>query len=519
MAATSEPTTTSAVAPMTGAEYLESIRDDREIWAYGERVDDVTTHPAFRNPARMVARMYDALHDPERRDVLTTPTDTGGGTFTHPFFRTARTVEDVVADRDAIAEWAKISYGWMGRSPDYKAAFLGTLGANSDFYDPYQENAKRWYKQAQERCLFFNHAIINPPVDRDKGVDQVRDVYIHVERETDEGLVVSGAKVVATGSALTHFNFIAHYGAAPIKTKDFAVIFAVPMDAKGVKLICRPSYSYAANVMGSPFDYPLSSRLDENDSVMIFDNVLVPWENIFVYGDVDKINEFFPMSGFIPRFTFHGCTRFAVKLDFIAGLLLKALEATGSKDFRGVQTRLGEVIGWRNVFWALTDAMCHNPDEWVGGTLLPKLDYGLTYRMFMIQGYPRVKEIIESDVASGLIYLNSHSIDFKTPEVRPYLDKYVRGSNGIEAVDRVKVMKALWDSVGTEFGGRHELYERNYSGNHENVKAELLFAAEAQGTTGSMKGLAEACLSEYDLDGWTVPDLIGNDDVSFFKNR
>src|SRR3954462_9442874 len=101
MAATSEPATTSAVEPMTGAEYLESIRDGREIWAYGERVDDVTTPPAFRNSSRMVARMYDALHDPERRDVLTTPTDTGGGTFTHPFFRPARTVEDVVADPHA----------------------------------------------------------------------------------------------------------------------------------------------------------------------------------------------------------------------------------------------------------------------------------------------------------------------------------------------------------------------------------------------------------------------------------
>jgi 4-hydroxyphenylacetate 3-monooxygenase len=162
--------------------------------------------------------------------------------------------------------------------------------------------------------------------------------------------------------------------------------------------------------------------------------------------------------------------------------------------------------------------MARNPDEWTNGALLPKLDYGLTYRMLMIQAYPRIKEIIESDVASGLIYLNSHSIDFKTPE-GPYLDKYVRGSNGYEAVDRVKVMKALWDAVGSEFGGRHELYERNYSGNHENVKAELLFAAEAQGTTDAMKGLAEACLNEYDLDGWTVPDLIGNDDVSFLKNR
>ena len=118
-----------------------------------------------------------------------------------------------------------------------------------------------------------------------------------------------------------------------------------------------------------------------------------------------------------------------------------------------------------------------------------------------------------------MIYLPSSSLDFKSPDVRPYLDKYVRGSDGITAVDRVKVMKALWDSIGTEFGGRHELYERNYSGTHENVKAELLFAAQNRGHASSMKGLAEQCLSEYDLDGWTVPDLIGNDDVSFFKNR
>ena len=123
--------------------------------------------------------------------------------------------------------------------------------------------------------------------------------------------------------------------------------------------------------MGSPFDYPLSSRLDENDSILIFDQVLVPWENVFVYGDVDKINEFFPLSGFIPRFTFHGCTRFAVKLDFIAGLLLKGVDATGAKDFRGVQARVGEVIAWRNLFWALTDAMARNPRAWIGDALVP----------------------------------------------------------------------------------------------------------------------------------------------------
>ncbi len=390
MAASTEPVTTSAVQPMTGAEYLESIRDGREIWAYGERVEDVTTHPAFRNSARMVARMYDALHDPER---TRRPDDRDGHRRRDvhaPVLPDGPHRRGLVADRDAIAEWARISYGWMGRSPDYKAAFLGTLGANSDFYDPYQENAQRWYKVAQERCLFFNHAIINPPIDRDKGVDEVRDVYIHVERETDEGLVVSGAKVVATGSALTHFNFIAHYGAAPIKTKEFAVIFAVPMDAPGVKLICRPSYAYTAEVMGSPFDYPLSSRLDENDSVMIFDQVLVPWENVFVYGDVDKINEFFPTSGFIPRFTFHGCTRFAVKLDFIAGLLLKGVEATGTQGLprRADPRRRGDRLP-EHVLGAHRRDGAQSRRRGSATRCCRNGSYGMAYRVFAPTAYPR----------------------------------------------------------------------------------------------------------------------------------
>ncbi|MFC0581213.1 4-hydroxyphenylacetate 3-hydroxylase family protein [Micrococcoides hystricis] len=504
--------------PMTGDEYIASLQDDREVWIYGERVKDVTTHPAFRNSARMVARLYDGFHNPETADKLLTDTDTGNGGKTHPFFRKPHSVEDLKKDRTAIETWARMSYGWLGRSPDYKAAFLGTLGSMPDFYEPFKDNAIRWYKESQEKVLYWNHAIINPPVDRHLPPDQVGDVFMKVEKETDAGLIVSGAKVVATGSALTNYNFIAHYG-LPIKKKEFALICTVPMDAPGVKLISRTSYSHQAAVMGTPFDYPLSSRLDENDAVFVFDKVLIPWENVFAYGDVEKVNTFFPQTGFLNRFTFQGVIRLAVKLDFIAGLLLKALEITGTDQFRGIQSRAGEVIGWRNLFYALADGMALNPDEGPNGTVLPKLDYGLAYRMFMAQGYPRIKEIIEQDVASGLIYLNSSAMDFKTPEIRPYLDKYVRGSHGVEAVDRVKLMKLLWDSIGTEFGGRHELYERNYSGNHENVKSELLFAAQGQGHTDVMHGMVERCMSEYDLDGWTVPDLIGNDDVFLFGKK
>ncbi|MEU8328827.1 4-hydroxyphenylacetate 3-hydroxylase N-terminal domain-containing protein [Micromonospora sp. NPDC048839] len=492
--------------PMTGDEYVESLRDGREIYLYGDRVRDVTRHPAFRNPVRMTARLYDALHDPGSRAVLTAPTDTGSEGWTHRFFTTPHSAEDLVADQQAIAAWARLSYGWMGRSPDYKAAFLGTLGANADFYDPFADNARRWYREAQEKVLYWNHAIVHPPVDRSRPPDEVSDVFVHVERETDAGVIVSGAKVVATASALTHHNFLAHYG-LPVRKREFALVATVPMDAPGMKLICRPSYSATAAVMGSPFDYPLSSRLDENDTILVLDKVLIPWENVFIYGDLGKVQMFAGRSGFTERFTFHGCTRLAVKLEFIAGLLAKALDTTGTSDFRGVQSRLGEVLAWRNLFWGLSDAAARNPVPWHNGAVLPNPAYGMAYRWFMQVGYARVREIVLQDVASGLIYVNSSAEDFANPDLRQYLDKYVRGSGGVEAVERVKLMKLLWDAVGSEFGARHELYERNYAGNHENTRVELLNAQILGGELDGYKAFVDKCLSEYDLDGWLVDDL------------
>ena len=490
-----EPTTIGKAdvkRPQNGTEYLESLDDGREVFIYGERVKKVTEHPAFRNTSRMVARLYDAMHDPKHKDKIMVPTDTGNGGMTHAFFKAPKTPEEMLAGRTAIAEWAKLTYGWLGRAPDYKAAFLATLGANAEFYEPYQDNARRWYKYCQERVPFVNHAIIHPPVDRDRPPNEVADVCAHVEKETDQGIIVSGAKVVATGSVLTNYTFVAHHGLIPVNDKKFAVVFMVPTNTPGVKFICRTSYEMQATVMGSPFDYPLSSRVDENDAVFIMDKVLVPWENVFVYNDIEKANNFFPRTGFLPRFVVHGCTRLAVKLDFIAGLLLKATEAAGTKDFRGVQANVGEVIAWRNLFWALSDAMVRDPKPWIGDYLLPNMDPGNAYAIIATIAYTKIKYIIEQTVASGLIYLNSHASDFKNPEIRPYLDRYLRGSNGYKAEERVKLMKLLWDTLGTEFGGRHELYEINYGGSTEEIRRYCLFGAQASGNADKFKGFAEA---------------------------
>jgi 4-hydroxyphenylacetate 3-monooxygenase len=500
--------------PFTGSEFIESLRDGREVYIYGDRVEDVTKHPAFRNGAVSIARLYDALHDAETKDLLTTQTDTGSGGYTHKFFKVAHSREEVVAQRDAIAAWARISYGWMGRSPDYKAAFLNTLGANAEFYGKFAGNARAWHRRGQEAVLFLNHALINPPIDRNKPPEEVRDVYITVQKETDAGIYVSGAKVVATNSALTNYNFLGQNMGQEITDPSMVVMFIAPMNTPGVKLICRPSYEFAAAVAGSPWDYPLTSRFDENDAIFVFDNAFIAWENVLIYRDIERLKNFYPQSGFFQGFTLQGCTRLAVKLDFIAGLLYKAARATGVEAFRGVQAQIGEVIGWRNLFWSLTDAMAYNPEPWVNGAVLPNSRASSSYRLFMTEAYPAVRAIVEKVVASGLIYLPSNVRDFKNPDIDKYLARYVRGSNGIDYKERIKTMKLLWDAVGTEFGARHELYEMNYSGSHELVRMFALHQAHSSGALKGMLELADRCMADYDEDGWTSSDYSDGTDVS-----
>jgi len=256
----------------------------------------------------------------------------------------------------------------MGRTPDFKAAFLSTLGSNRDHYSPFEDNAARWYKESQEKVLSVGHGIVNPPVDRDRDITSVRDVYLTVERETDAGLIVSGAKVVGTGAALTQYIFVGSYGTVPAGAKDFSAYFMIPTNSAGLKIISRASYEYSATALSSPFDSPLSSRMVENDGILVFDNVLVPWENIFCY-HVAKANNFFIGSGFFYRAMLHGCVRFAVKLDFLSGLLAKGLDTTGTIDYRAVRARLGEVLSYRHIFWGLVDSMTSNPTPWPDGTV------------------------------------------------------------------------------------------------------------------------------------------------------
>jgi 4-hydroxyphenylacetate 3-monooxygenase len=484
---------------MSGEEYLASLRDAREVYLYGERIRDVAEHPAFRNSARSIARLYDALHDPAQRDSLTIVDRLG--IRTHRFFTSCYSAQELLAARDAIAAWSRLTYGFMGRTPDYKASFMATLGANPDFYKPYDENARTWYRRYATKGLFLNHVIVNPPVDRNKPVHEVADVYLHVVRETDAGAYVSGAKMLATASALTHATFVAQNSSVTLeagKAEDYALVFLAPMDTPGTKLLSRASYEQQAH---SPFDHPLSSRFDENDAVLVFDDAFIPWENFLVYRDVERANAFYPASGFFNRYNLQAGTRLAVKLDFMSGLLARGLAVNGTDQFRGVQAALGEVLAWRTLVWAMTTAMALDPQPAAGGTVIPKLDYAATMRVFGTTLWPAVKEVFETALGGAPIVAPSGREDLLNPELRPLIDRFYRGTD-VPAVERVKLFKLVWDAIGTEFGGRHELYERNYAGNNEQVRLDVLKFAKRSGAFDQCIKLVDQCLADYDLDGW-----------------
>ncbi|MEH6377675.1 4-hydroxyphenylacetate 3-hydroxylase N-terminal domain-containing protein [Streptomyces sp. KLMMK] len=485
---------------MTGDEYLESLRDGRQVFLNGERVKDVTRHPAFRNSALSVARLYDAMHDPATSGALT-GVDEATGIRTHKFFKPSRSAAELVEAREAIATWARMSYGFLGRTPEYKASFMAGLGVNAGYYGQFAANATAWYTEFARKALYLNHVIINPPVDRKRAIHDMEDVFVRAVRETDAGVVVSGAKMLATGSAITNAGFVAPVGSAalaPGKAEAFALVFFVRMDNPGVKLVCRTPYAQHAT---SPFDAPLSSRFDENDSVLLLDEALIPWEDVLVHRDVKRATGFYATSGFPNLYNFQSGIRLSVKLELMAGLLARGTRANGTDEFRGVQAAVGEVITMRDMVWALTSAMAHDPEPGSGGTVVPRLEHASAMRMYNAQVWDRVHELFETTLGGSPLAVPSGARDLADPELRPLIDRFYRGAD-TSALDRIKLLKLVWDAIGTEFGGRHELYERNYSGNGEQVRLDALRWATGRGSLARYEALVQDCLDDYDLDGW-----------------
>lgn len=481
----------------TGEEYLESLRDGRNVYIDGERVADVTRHPAFRNCALSVSRLYDALHAPESADVLTGVDRFG--TRTHKFFKPSYSAAELLEAQAAIAHWQRLSFGFLGRTPDYKASFMSSLAATADYYGPFEGSAVRWYREVTRKALYLSHVIINPPLDRKQPIHAMGDVFMRAVRETDGGIVVSGAKMLATGAVLTHASFVAPVASAALeagKAEDFALVFFVRMNNPKAHLMCRAPFGGRA-----PFDQPLSSRFDENDAVLVLDEAFIPWDDVLVYRDIDRATQFYARSGFPNLYNFQSATRLSTKLELMTGLFSRATRANGTDGFRGVQAALGELVTMRNTVAALSSAMAHDPEIGANGIALPRLAHASAVRMYNSHAWARVHELFETHLGGSPIVVPSSTRDLQNPLLRPLIDRYYRGAD-CEAVERIKLLKLAWDAIGSEFAGRDELYERNFSGNGEQVRLDALRWAHRSGALQECEELVSSCMDDYDATGW-----------------
>jgi aromatic ring hydroxylase len=216
---------------------------------------------------------------------------------------------------------------------------------------------------------------------------------------------------------------------------------------------------------------------------------------------VERANTFYRGSGFFSRYNLQSGTRLGVKLDFMSGLFARGIAANGTDEFRGVQVALGDVIGWRNLIWGLTYLLCADPQPGPGDSVIPKTENAATIRLFSHECWTAIHSIFETFLGGAPIVVPSSYRDLLSADLRPLIDRYYRGSDS-SAEERIKLFKLIWDAIGTEFGARHELYERNYSGNNEQIRLDIVNFARVKGHLKGFTDLAAACMGEYDLNGW-----------------
>ena len=448
----------------TGQQYLDGLRSqEREVWLRGERVKDVTTHPGLRNGARTIAALYDMQHDPALRDEMTyvvpTTGDREGLSFIIP-----RTRDELERRRVMMLHWARTTCGMMGRSPDFMnvnfAAWAGAAPYFAQSRPEFADNVQRYYEHIRQHDLTLTHALINLQRSRDAtGTFTLEEgTALRVVRETDAGLVVRGARILATLGPLA--DEIAVYsprlGRMAAGHSPFALNFAIPCGTPGLQFLCRESF----DLERSRFDHPLGSRFEEMDCVVFFDDVLVPWERVFLFGDVDLVNG----TGLKTHSNVHtahqGAAKNLAKCEFVLGVALLVTQTLGNAQLPHTEERLGELMLHTELIRACMRAAEADAalDEW--GVMCPaQLPVESSRNLFMT-AYPRMVEILQLLGSSSFMIIPSEA-DFRGP-LAPVIDQYL-ATDAANARDRVKLFRLAWDVACSAFGSRQVLYERFFA--------------------------------------------------------
>jgi len=474
----------------SGAEFLAGLRDGREVWLDGERVADVTTHPLLGRCAHTVAGLYDLQHDAALGPKLTYPSPTSGDPVGLSFIE-PRSRDDLVRRREMFKAWADYSGGMLGRSPDYMNTILAGCAMAAAYFArgsaAYAERIVAYYEWFRERDLCATHTFgtFRPNRVRSEAQQEDPTVPLHIVGESAEGLVVSGARNMATLGPFADEMLVFP---APMKLQAgdadrYALAFAVPMATPGMRLLCRESFD-----LGRPTaDHPLASRYEEMDCVVIFHEVVVPWERVFLKGDTELCNGLFRQTHAFD----HGIHQFLVKdwakAEFILGVASLVAEAIGRTEVPTYQQMLGEIVDAVETLRAYVLAAEAEAIQDAAGYCVPNPSILSTGRNYLRRLYPRLIEILQIIGSSGLMATPT-AADMANPALAADVEKYYQSAT-LMGRDRVRLFRLAWDLACSSFGGREVLYERFFAGDPATLLANRFLTYDRRAAVARVQDL------------------------------
>jgi aromatic ring hydroxylase len=446
----------------TGAQYIEGLRDQRAVWLGKEKVE-VATHPALAGSVQGMAGYFDWQHR-HAEDCLVP--DPKSGEPMNASLIVPRTAEDLARRHCCFERLAQYSFGMLGRTPDYVNVTLAGFAARSDIFAKAgdrtgSERILRFYREVVEGDLSMTHTIIQPAIDRGTGElsGLNGDLAARVVRRTKNGVILRGAKVLATLGPFADELFV--YPAGPLppgSSPDYALCFSIPTDTKGLITLCRDHYGTPASVNDQPF----SARFDEQDAYMIFDDVEVPYERLFIDADLELYNRL-RRAGWAANVFQQTSIRAAVKLEFAYDLCTRMAKIMNAETRPEIAIALGEIWCYAQLTRAATKAAEAAAHDWGNGAFFCDDRPLRAIRGLMPGWMVRVNDIIKSLGSHNLLATPALEA-FDHPEIAPLLEKFLPGANGIGAKERAQVFRTAWDFTGSALGGRVELYERFYLG-------------------------------------------------------
>jgi 4-hydroxyphenylacetate 3-monooxygenase len=448
----------------TGSQFLAGLKDDgREIWVGNERVRDATEHPAFRGAAHALAGVFDLQYREADACLMPDPETGEPINISHMI---PRSRDDLLRRHRALETISEYTVGLIGRTPDYMnvtfAGFAGrwdewTIGGNERGAD----NLVNFQKELARKDISLTHTIVHTTTNKAKGEtpiagDEDEDVALHKVADTEHGIIVRGSRILATLAPFS--DEIAVYPGHPMPgaSHQHAVSFSIPMNTPGLRFLCRDSFSKVGNV----FDYPISSRFDEQDAFVIFDDVEVPRDRVFIDANLDVYNSVM-MTGWFPNIMHQTMIRAQTKLEFAWGLASQMADAINANQ-PATQQMLGEIRIFADLTRSAIEAAELNAADYGNGVWFPSHPPLGALRAMMPVWMPRVNEIIRQ-IGSHNHFTAPTSGQLADKTLRPMIDKYLRGT-GINAEQRARIFRLAWDFAGSGLGSRSEQYERFYMG-------------------------------------------------------